>query len=205
MIAPIAMADNPYAAYAVLLAGPGTNLDHLLLSQQRLVMTSMGASEQQIADREPVMAEMFKAIGTAPTLEAGREAARKILTTEALARLGAPADFDRDIIVNQISSPWFAYFFRYDPVPNLARIRVPLLALNGSLDLQVPADDNLEAIRGATKDNPDVTIVKFDGLNHLFQHATTGGIGEYMTIEETWSPEVLETMSAWINQRFGAK
>jgi pimeloyl-ACP methyl ester carboxylesterase len=204
MIAPIAMADNPYAAYAVLLAGPGTGLDRLMVSQQRLVLTSMGASEQQIADREPVMAAMFKAIGTAPTLEAGKAAAKRVLTPAALTALGVPADFDKDFIVNQFSSPWFRYFFRYDPVPNLARIRAPLLALNGSLDLQVPADDNLGAIRAATKDHPDVTLVKLDGLNHLFQHATTGGIGEYATIEETFSPEALELMAKWINQRFGA-
>jgi pimeloyl-ACP methyl ester carboxylesterase len=205
MIAPIAMADNPYAAYVVLLAGPGTDLDRLLVSQQRLILTTMGASEQQIADREPVMAAMFKAMGSARTLEAGKAAAKRVLTPAALAKLGVPAEFDKDAIVSQFSSPWFQYFFRYDPVPNLARIRAPLLAMNGSLDLQVPADDNLEAIRAATKDNPDVTIAKLDGLNHLFQHATTGGIGEYFSIEETWAPEALELMSNWINQRFGAK
>jgi pimeloyl-ACP methyl ester carboxylesterase len=204
MIAPIAMADNPYAAYAVLLAGPGTDLYYLMASQQRLILTSMGASEQQIADRLPVMEAMFKAIGNARTVEAGRAAAKRSLTPAALAKLGVPADFDRDIIVNQVSSPWFAYFLRYDPIPNLARIRVPLLALNGSLDLQVPADDNLGAIRAATRDNPDATTMKLEGLNHLFQHATTGGIGEYATIEETFSPEALEIVANWINQRFGA-
>jgi fermentation-respiration switch protein FrsA (DUF1100 family) len=175
-----------------------------MASQQRLILTSMGASEQQIADRLPVMEAMFKAIGNARTVEAGRAAAKRSLTPAALAKLGVPADFDRDIIVNQVSSPWFAYFLRYDPIPNLARIRVPLLALNGSLDLQVPADDNLGAIRAATRDNPDATTMKLDGLNHLFQHATTGGIGEYATIEETFSPEALEIVANWINQRFGA-
>ncbi len=37
MIGPIAMAENPYAAFIVLLAGPGTNLDRLMVSQQRLL------------------------------------------------------------------------------------------------------------------------------------------------------------------------
>lgn len=203
MIAPIAMADNPYAAYSVLLAGPGTRLVQLMTAQQRLILTTMGASQQQIDTREPVMRAMFEAIANAPTLEAGREAAMKVLTPDALAALGAPPDFDKNLVVGQISTPWFAYFLRYDPVPNLARIRAPLLALNGSLDLQVPADDNLEAVRAATTGNPDVTIVKLDGLNHLFQHAETGGVGEYMTIEETFAPEALDLMANWINQRFG--
>jgi len=204
MIAPIAMADNPGVAYAVLLAGPGTDLYYLMASQQRLILTSMGASEQQIADREPVMTAMFKAIGSAPTVEAGREAARAVLTPEAMTKLGVPADFDKDFIVGQVSSPWFAYFLRYDPVPNLARIRVPLLALNGSLDLQVPAEANLAAIREATTGNPDATIVELPGLNHLFQTATTGSIGEYATIEETFAPAALELIGDWIGERFGA-
>lgn len=205
MIAPIAMADNPYAAYAVLLAGPGTGLVQLMTSQQRLVLTTMGASQQQIDAREPLMQAMFTAIANASSLEAGREAAKALLTPEAMTALGAPPDFDKNIIVGQISTPWFAYFLRYDPAPNLARIRAPLLALNGSLDLQVPADDNLEAIRAATMDNPDVTIVKLDGLNHLFQHAETGGIGEYFSIEETFAPQALDLMADWINQRFGKR
>jgi uncharacterized protein len=36
------------------------------------------------------------------------------------------------------------------------------------------------------------------GLNHLFQHATTGGTEEYGAIAETFAPEVLEQLAAWI-------
>jgi len=35
-------------------------------------------------------------------------------------------------------------------------------------------------------------------LNHLFQHAKTGQVSEYVTIEETISPEVLNIMKNWI-------
>lgn len=37
-----------------------------------------------------------------------------------------------------------------------------------------------------------------DGLNHLFQHCVTGEVSEYKNIEETFSPEVLSEMIAWI-------
>ena len=37
-----------------------------------------------------------------------------------------------------------------------------------------------------------------EGLNHLFQHCTTGELGEYKEIEETFAPEVLTEMIAWI-------
>ena len=203
MIGPIAMADNPYAAYIVMLAGPGTDLGELLATQQRLLGATMGASEEQLDNQAPVMEAMIRAIAEADGVEEGRAAAMAVLTPEAMEQMEIPADFPKEMIVNRLSSPWFQYFLSYDPAPNLARIRAPILALNGSLDLQVPADANLDAIRAATTGNTDVTIVKLDGLNHLFQHAETGGIGEYMSIEETFAPEVLEMMSDWINERFG--
>jgi hypothetical protein len=39
----------------------------------------------------------------------------------------------------------------------------------------------------------------FRGLNHLFQHATTGALGEYGTIEETMAPGVLRLVTSWID------
>jgi hypothetical protein len=101
-------------------------------------------------------------------------------------------------------SPWYRYFLRYDPAPALRATRVPVLALNGSLDLQVPADENLAGIQQALRaaGNRDVTVEKLPGLNHLFQTATTGAPSEYGEIEETMAPVVLERVTAWIRARF---
>ncbi len=35
-------------------------------------------------------------------------------------------------------SPWLRYFLTYDPTTALREVRCPVLAINGSLDLQVP-------------------------------------------------------------------
>ena len=43
-----------------------------------------------------------------------------------------------------------------------------------------------------------VVIEAKEGLNHLFQHCTTGELGEYKEIEETFAPEVLTEMISWI-------
>ena len=148
------------------------------------------------------MAALFKAIREAETPDAGYEAAMAVLTPDAKVALGMTPEMDGALVVRQVSGPWFQYFFKYDPIPNWQRMRAPLLALNGSLDLQVPAADNLAAIRAATRNNPDATIVELPGLNHLFQHAATGSVGEYRDIEETFAPEALELISEWISERF---
>ena len=148
------------------------------------------------------MRALFEAIAAADTAEAGYAAAMAVMTPEAKTAMGMPLEMDAALLVRQVSGPWFQYFMKYDPVPYLARIDVPVLALNGSLDLQVPPVENLAAFRAALKDNPDVTIVELPGLNHLFQTATTGAVGEYRDIEETFDPATLELISNWIRERF---
>ena len=199
---PTAMASNDAVAYLVSLAGPGTSLVQLLLSQRRLVLTQMGASKTQIDQQEPVMRALFEAIARADTVEAGYDAAMAVMTPEAKTALGLPVEMDGGLVVRQVAAPWLQYLLKYDPLPNWSRIKVPVLALNGSLDLQVPPQENLAVIRAALRDNPDVTIVERPGLNHLFQHATTGAIGEYRDIAETFDPATLELISDWIRARF---
>lgn len=205
MIGPIAMATNKDVAFLVMMAGPGTALDQLLLSQRRLIGVTQGISEADLARSEPIMAAVFKAMASGKTYEEGRTAARAVLTPEAMTTLGLPPTTSPDVILAQVGNPWFRYFLQYDPAPNLRAIKVPVLAMNGSLDRQVPPKENLAAVKAALKDNKDVTIVELPGLNHLFQTAKTGGVGEYDQIEETVAPVALDQMASWINARFGKK
>jgi len=70
------------------------------------------------------------------------------------------------------------------------------MALNGTKDIQVDCRTNLAALR---KGLGETNVIKAeDGLNHLFQHCTTGEVSEYKQIEETFSPAVIEEMIAWI-------
>jgi len=41
-------------------------------------------------------------------------------------------------------------------------------------------------------------VDELPGLNHLFQDAKTGGIGEYSEIEETMSPVAMDKVASWI-------
>lgn len=203
MIGPIAMTTNKKVAFLVMMAGPGTEPVQLLLSQRRAMQLGMGQSEAQIDRAEPVTAAFFKALASGATYEEGLEAARALLTPEALAAMGMPPGASPQLVLSQYGSRWFRYFFQYDPAANLRSIRVPVLAMNGSLDRQVLPSENLAAIKAALKHDRDVTIVELPGLNHLFQTAKTGAVGEYADIEETIAPVALERMASWINARFG--
>jgi uncharacterized protein len=98
------------------------------------------------------------------------------------------------------TTPWERYFLAYDPAPTLARVTVPVLVLNGSLDVQVPAKENLAAAREALKNNAGATILELQGMNHLLQDAKTGAPSEYDDIEETMSPTALKIITDWVSK-----
>ncbi len=103
-------------------------------------------------------------------------------------------------IITQIQIPWMRHFLTLDMRPLLGGIQCPVLALNGTKDIQVEYESNLGALRSGLPANPKNRIEAIDGLNHLFQHCTTGAIQEYRNIEETFAPEVLEMMIQWMVQ-----
>lgn len=198
MIGPLAAVDNRQVAFLVLMAGPGTATSGLMEAQRRAIAQSQGASAADLDQSEPIQRAVF-AISAGDLNDADARAALR-------ARLDAaglpPAQ--RDAMIERVLDPWFRWFARYDPAPVLARIRVPVLALNGSLDRQVIAGPNLAGIRAALAGNRDVTVAELPGLNHLFQTARTGGVGEYADIEETMAPGAMATIADWIGARFPA-
>ena len=95
---------------------------------------------------------------------------------------------------------WYRYFMAYDPQVDIAKTACPVLALNGTKDLQVIATQNLPALRRTLPKNKKSLIKEYDGLNHLFQHCTTGLPTEYAQIEETISEEVINDIIAWVKK-----
>jgi pimeloyl-ACP methyl ester carboxylesterase len=209
LIAPMVAADHPDdVGFIVLLAGPGLPGDEVLRSQLDVILKASGEKPEKIEltkrlQRAAVTAVMKaspdKMKGEAKEavkkfLDSLTEAERKSLdagkfTTEAL-----------DAMVGRVADPWMAYFFRHDPRPTLGKVRCPVLAVNGELDLQVVSGANLPAIEKAVKagGNDKVAVKEFPKLNHLFQKTKTGLPNEYGQIEETFDVEALEYLAEWV-------
>ena len=196
LIAPAVAAADPSVAFVVMLAGPGLRGDQILLMQQDLIARAMGASDADIAPGAAINRKIYDAVIAANDLADAKVRVKTALDAEVAAgRL--PADKVQPAI-DEVTSPWMFYFLRYDPVPTLRQVRVPVLAIGGALDLQVPANEDLAAIKAALTGNPDATTVELPGLNHLLQTATTGAPSEYGAIEETVSPVALKTVTDWV-------
>ena len=196
LIAPAVAVVDPKVAFIVLMAGPGLPGDQLLLKQQTLIGKASGIPDATLAQNIALTARVFAAVKGAKTEAEAVAAAKAILDPEVergtLMRPRAEAS------IKQVTSPWMRSFLASDPVPVLQKVRVPVLAVNGSLDMQVPPAEDLASIKAALKDDMDVTVTELPGLNHLFQEAGTGAPSEYPMIEQTLSPRAMKTVGDWI-------
>jgi pimeloyl-ACP methyl ester carboxylesterase len=207
LIAPIIAAERKDVAFVVLLAGPGLTGEKILLMQSAIINKKAGLTEEELADDNTLRTKIYAAIkkntpddkATKKVKELFASAKKKNPSEKGLSQLD---DNQIDIFIKQSITPWFRTFLVLDPVNYISKVHCPLLALNGSLDVQVPAKENLQAIEKALifGGNSRYTIEEIEGANHLFQHATTGNVDEYGKIEETMSPEVLEKISDWIGK-----
>ncbi len=211
LVGPLAASRSDTVAFVVMLAGPGVSGREILPLQTRLQAAAAGADPatldrqvellEEIVDtalsgaEEGAVRERLMALAL-EQFELGGEAAREALGDDPRAAIEPQLD--------RLLTPWFQYFLEHDPRPVLREVEVPVLALNGELDLQVDADQNLPVIEEqlAAAGNADVTVRKLPGLNHLFQRAERGTVDEYGRIEETMSPEVLKLVGDWIVERF---
>jgi fermentation-respiration switch protein FrsA (DUF1100 family) len=96
---------------------------------------------------------------------------------------------------------WFRTFIKYDPQTELVKLNIPVLAMYGEMDLQVPPSQNKEPMENALRnDKSKCKVVVIPGLNHVFQECKTGAPSEYGEIEQTASPKMLELMAGWIKE-----
>lgn len=203
LIAPIAANRSSDVAFIVLMAGPGLPGDEILYLQGAAIAKAAGAPDAAIAANRAGQERIFTIVKEEkdPAIMTAR--LRQVADSIVAGMPAEQREGTRRLIESQmaaLATPWFHYFLSYDPRPALAKVKCPVLALNGERDLQVPYQPNLEAIAAALRAgrNSDATTMPLPGLNHLFQTAVTGSPAEYATIEETMAPAALDAITSWI-------
>lgn len=206
VVAPIAASRSTDIAFIVLMAGTGLPGEEILYLQGALIAKANGATDAAVESNRRIQQIMFRALKEEKDDAAVRQRikddfAKMVANSsngQTSASLGTDAAIDAQM--KRVLTTWFRYFLTYDPRPALTKVKVPVLAINGELDLQVPADANLAAIEKALKagGNKDHTMIKLPRLNHLFQTSQTGSPAEYARIDETIAPVALQTISDWI-------
>ena len=212
LIAPMVAVEMPSdVAAIVLLAGPAVRGEEIMLEQNKLILKSMGAPDAMVALGSRNLRGIFSILNS----EKDDAKAQAEIISAASAQLAQQPGVTPEVLERQkpalalqakmYSSAWFRFFLSFDPADTLKQVKCPVLALNGSKDLQVPPYQNLPVFEKIFNQsgNTELTTKEMPGLNHLFQTAQTGAIQEYGKLEETFQPAALVILGDWLRQKFG--
>ena len=182
--APILAAEEPGIAAVVLLAAPGRGVGELLVEQLSRERRRAGATETELEAFAAEVRAFLARVG------AGEPVEREGLAPELQAFLPAQA--------------WLADHVRLDPLAALARVRCPVLVLQGEEDIQVSAERDAPRLVAAlaAAGHEDHELVVLSGLDHLFKRT----VGErsspldYLKARPV-DPGFLDVLVGWLRPR----
>lgn len=204
----MAAVNSKDVQFVISLAGLATTGLKALVAQNRAIVESAGIPvlmQQRFNAINGIMFDTAYAYASSPDMEAHMRNAFALWNTADLAKgerdsvYAKSRDhffFPLESYVRLATGPWYRYHIRFDPVPWLKQVKVPLLAFNGDKDIMVDADENLGNYKQYVH---QAKVVKVPGLNHLFQHCVTCTMQEPAKLTEDFAPEVLKEMVLWIN------
>lgn len=190
----LAIGHSEGTYYAAQLAADGQAAGIVLLSgSARSGADVLTYQVAQLADRMPTSAKLILRLMRTDVARAQRKNLAKILASNA------------DVIRVQgtrVNARWTRDFVAHDPVPVLTRVSVPVLAITGEHDLQVPPSD-VEAI-GQLVHGPFEGHVVPD-LSHILRPDpdSLGPRGYRRQTRQPVSPEVLRLVTDWVTRHWG--
>lgn len=200
-------------SYVVSMAGAVENDPALLAKQTARQLYFDGASQALIANVQDLVEKMLRTVRNEPDSKRAEQILEelvnshmqdmpKALQDEATLYPFALSSKNASMKIALFNSPWYRCLLAHDMYATLKSIRIPFLALYGERDFMT-SEHMLAHLNDALQEgnNRDHTILVMQGLNHAFQHCTTGALSEYATITETVAPEALTTIGDWITKR----
>jgi uncharacterized protein len=208
MITAIVAGKNRNIAFIISLAGIGLPGDELLPLQIKLISEAEGEKPEKIKKNFLLNKKLFSFAKTQKDSVTLKKRITRILTDyyNSLNDNDKFQIYDLNLFIDQqiktLTGSWMKLYLQLNPGQLFEKIKCPVLALYGEKDLQVPPKENLKEIKKALEKskNKNFELMEIPGLNHLFQHSSTGKISEYAIIEETISPDILKIMNRWIKE-----
>lgn len=203
LIAPKVASESNDVSFIVTMGAPALPASEIMLMQRENSNKAQGVSDTDTQAELAFLKNIFDAVTESVDLDKTRSELSTALKSNPD---GLPEGMNADAvdgILETFASSWFQKILRYDPRTALVNVNCPVLAINGDKDLQMPAKENLAAIKSALEKggNQNVTIMELQGLNHMLQEAETGLPEEFETIPQTISPVALNAITEWIENQ----
>lgn len=210
-LAAIAAAENPRIGFVVLMAPAATSWKNVLVKREQGVLEAQGEDASFIASRIERYTKLLDLAASGTDPDTLKDALRSDIVQRGNSqRLGGPMNQFQisdlaDSQVEYLTVPRVVSSLNLDPKPYLEKLCCPVLTLIGDLDMHTPPKATLPGVEAALTTCPGArpTITRFARTNHWFQPCNTGFDDEYDKIEITISPQVLQTISEWIETSTG--
>jgi len=179
-IALLAAAHEKKISSLVLIAAPGVRGSELILEQQQRMLDLMKTPPEE----RQAKIELQKRIQDAVINDKGWE--------------GIPEELRK-----QADSAWFRSLLMFDPAAVMAKVKQPILIVQGDLDQQVfPHNaDNLGELARKRKKSGPVEVLHLPGINHLLVPAKTGDVSEYASLaDKNVTPAVPKAIADWLRR-----
>ncbi len=179
-VALLAAAREKKVGSVILIGTPGTTGAEMILEQQRHALDLLKAPEAERQEKIALQQKIHEAVIT----ERGWQ--------------GIPPAMRR-----QADTPWFRSYLLFDPAAAIAKVKQPILILQGDLDTQVPKEhaDRLAGLARARKKAPAVEVRHLAGVNHLLVPAATGEVAEYRDLtDKTVAAEAASAIAEWLRR-----
>lgn len=206
MHALIAAKKNKHVEFILELASVGTSGRVVLVEQQYLVPKKSGKSEEYSRWNQAVFSGLCDIISNT-SQEKSNEQINAFLDKM---YEQAPQEYKEQTTIFNfkiglsmfLNNEWGRQFIAFETADYLKKINIPILAINGSQDLQVPPLSNQEGFSKnfSKKSKAKSKALIVDGMNHLFQKCTSCTVYEYGELEETFSESVLILIRDWIKE-----
>ncbi len=178
LVAPRVGEQDPALAGLILLAGNSRPLEDLVIEQYEYLLPLQEADGKK---REEILADLRKKVARVKDAKLSAETPGKELP------LGAPGAY------------WKA-LKEYDQAATAAKLKMPLLVLQGERDYQVTMAD-FAGWKKALAGRKDVTLKSYPALNHLFMEGKGKSKPDEYTRAGHVAPEVIDDVAAWVKGR----
>jgi pimeloyl-ACP methyl ester carboxylesterase len=183
-------------SFTILAAAPGVTGKTLFLKQAETGYKNQGLPTALSLKWYSALEKVYEIAINGTDTRTEKKMMKKILEESEFPKKG------RDEFINNAVHPWTTGMLKFDPREYLGKIRCPVLAIIGNMDVLVDSKENLSSMENSLKNGmcKNYKSVELPYVNHYFQKVDSQRVDDFKGSENKIAEVVLDTIGSWLNE-----